>query len=413
LTEETGITITLSNCEGGAMVSLVGRDEEIRQALEVLGSPPGGQPSVLVIEGPVGSGRSRLLAEIAVRARDRGWRVVGEAGWITADRARRLLQRARRETGPLLLTCDHPHRIEPGTWPALDRLAESVPLLVTVTGRIEADPVAADHLSNADARHLRLAPLTPAEVASLAAAWLGGRPTDGLLQLCRVAAGRPGALTDLLDGLREEDLVRVEDGRASLTAARLPRRTEARLQRQVAALSPAARHLVQAATTLRGRFPLARLARLMRSGLVSLLPALDETIAAGLLDGDTELLAFRHERVRAAVEATMPRPVVAALRGEQPRTGPRRPHPPAVPPRPAGRRDLAVLSVREREIAELAGQALTNQQIAGRLNRSPHTVNYHLRQIFRKLGISSRVELAGLTVHPHAGTRQAYGQGAP
>jgi DNA-binding CsgD family transcriptional regulator len=387
------------------MVSLVGRDDEIRQALEVLEELPTGQPSVLVIEGPAGSGRSRLLAEIAVRARDRGFRTVGEAGWITADRARRLLQRARREPGPFLLTCDHPHRIEPGAWPALDRMAESVPVLVTVTGRIDPDPVAADHLFANETHRIRLEPLTPAEVAELAAEELGGRPTDGVLALCRVAAGRPGALADLLAGLREDGLVQVTDGRASLTAARLPRRTSARLQRQVAALSPAARHLVQAATTLKGRFPLARLARLMRAGLVSLLPALDEAIAAGLLDGDTELLSFRHELVRAAVEATMPRPVVAALRGEQPRTGPRRSHPPAVPPRRSGLRDLGVLSVREREIAELAGQALTNQQIAGRLGRSPHTVNYHLRQIFQKLGISSRVELAALTGRGHAGTR--------
>lgn len=386
------------------MVSLVGRDDEIRQALDVLGGLPAGRPALLIIEGPAGSGRSRLLAEIAVRARDRGWRTVGEAGWITADRARRLLQRGRREAGPLLLTCDHPHRIDPGAWPALDRLAEFVPLLVTVTGRLEAGPAAADHLFDGETHHIRLAPLTPAEVASLAAAALGGRPTDGVLQLCRVAAGRPGALAELLEGLREEGLVRVEDGRAALTATRLPRRTRASLERQVAALSPAARYLVQAATTLRGRFPLARLARLMRSGLVSLLPALDEAIAAGLLDGDTELLAFRHELVRAAVEATMPRPVVAALRGEQPRTGPPRSHPPAVPPRRTGRRDLAVLSVREREIAELAGQALTNQQIAGRLGRSPHTVNYHLRQIFQKLGITSRVELAALTGRGHTGT---------
>jgi DNA-binding CsgD family transcriptional regulator len=387
------------------MVSLIGRDEEIRQALEVLEELPAGQPSVLVIEGPVGSGRSRLLAEIAVRARDRGWRTVGEAGWITADRARRLLQRARREPGPMLLTCDHPHRIETGAWPALDRLAETVPVLVTVTGRIEADPLAADHMLGAETHHIRLPPLTPAEVAALVASELRGLPGDDLLALCRVAAGRPGALSDLLAGLREEEMLRVGDARIGLTAARLPRRTEARLRRQVATLSPAARHLVQAATALRGRFPLARLARLMRSGLVSLLPPLDEVIAAGLLDGDTELLAFRHELVRTAVEATMPRPVVAAFRSEQPRTGPRRSHPPAAPPRRGGLRDLTVLSVREREIAELAGQALTNQQIAGRLNRSPHTVNYHLRQIFQKLGISSRVELAGLTGRGHAGTR--------
>jgi DNA-binding CsgD family transcriptional regulator len=72
-----------------------------------------------------------------------------------------------------------------------------------------------------------------------------------------------------------------------------------------------------------------------------------------------------------------------------------------VPPRPdrAGppdRVDLSVLSPREREVAELAGQAMTNVQIAHRVGRSPHTVNYHLRQIFQKLGIASRVELAAL-----------------
>jgi DNA-binding CsgD family transcriptional regulator len=39
---------------------------------------------------------------------------------------------------------------------------------------------------------------------------------------------------------------------------------------------------------------------------------------------------------------------------------------------------------------------LTNQQIAHRIGRSRHTVNYHLRRIFHKLGITSRVELASL-----------------
>ena len=54
---------------------------------------------------------------------------------------------------------------------------------------------------------------------------------------------------------------------------------------------------------------------------------------------------------------------------------------------------IAGLSVRERQVALLAGEALTNRQIATRLGVSPHTVNFHLRQIFQKLGIASRVEL--------------------
>ncbi|WP_309114846.1 LuxR C-terminal-related transcriptional regulator [Saccharothrix sp.] len=54
------------------------------------------------------------------------------------------------------------------------------------------------------------------------------------------------------------------------------------------------------------------------------------------------------------------------------------------------------LSSPERDIARLVGAGLTNRQVARQLFLSPHTVNYHLRGIFRKLGISSRVELARL-----------------
>jgi DNA-binding CsgD family transcriptional regulator len=62
-------------------------------------------------------------------------------------------------------------------------------------------------------------------------------------------------------------------------------------------------------------------------------------------------------------------------------------------------RDMAgwnALTAQQRAVATLAGRALTNQQIASRLRISPHTVNYHLRQIFKKLNIGSRVSLGSL-----------------
>lgn len=62
--------------------------------------------------------------------------------------------------------------------------------------------------------------------------------------------------------------------------------------------------------------------------------------------------------------------------------------------RPPADGGWASLTERERAVALLAGHALTNQQIAHRLRISPHTVNFHLRQIFRKLSIDSRVSLA-------------------
>lgn len=59
-------------------------------------------------------------------------------------------------------------------------------------------------------------------------------------------------------------------------------------------------------------------------------------------------------------------------------------------------REWDLLSEPERDIARLVGAGLTNRQVAKQLFLSPHTVNYHLRGIFRKLGINSRVELARL-----------------
>jgi DNA-binding CsgD family transcriptional regulator len=44
--------------------------------------------------------------------------------------------------------------------------------------------------------------------------------------------------------------------------------------------------------------------------------------------------------------------------------------------------------------ATLVAEGLTNHQVADRMYVSAHTVAFHLKQVFRKLGIGSRVELA-------------------
>ncbi|GAA4501672.1 LuxR family transcriptional regulator [Actinoallomurus oryzae] len=56
----------------------------------------------------------------------------------------------------------------------------------------------------------------------------------------------------------------------------------------------------------------------------------------------------------------------------------------------------AALTDTERAIAALVAEGLTNPQVATRMFISPHTVKFHLGQVFRKLGIGSRVELARL-----------------
>jgi DNA-binding CsgD family transcriptional regulator len=54
------------------------------------------------------------------------------------------------------------------------------------------------------------------------------------------------------------------------------------------------------------------------------------------------------------------------------------------------------LTTHERQVAELVAQGMTNREVGDRMIISRHTVDFHLRQVFRKLDVHSRVEVAAL-----------------
>ena len=47
----------------------------------------------------------------------------------------------------------------------------------------------------------------------------------------------------------------------------------------------------------------------------------------------------------------------------------------------------------ERQVALLVAEGLTNAQVGQRMFLSRHTIDFHLRQIFRKLNVHSRVAM--------------------
>jgi DNA-binding CsgD family transcriptional regulator len=60
------------------------------------------------------------------------------------------------------------------------------------------------------------------------------------------------------------------------------------------------------------------------------------------------------------------------------------------------------LTAQELQIARFVAEGLSNRDVAARLFLSPRTIDFHLRNIFRKLEISSRVELARLDLGDEA-----------
>jgi serine/threonine protein kinase/DNA-binding NarL/FixJ family response regulator len=59
----------------------------------------------------------------------------------------------------------------------------------------------------------------------------------------------------------------------------------------------------------------------------------------------------------------------------------------------------AELTAREMEVLRLLAQGLSNKEVARALNLSPRTVNFHLNNLYGKLGVSSRTEAVVYAMH--------------
>jgi DNA-binding CsgD family transcriptional regulator len=317
-----------------------------------------GRGGVLIIEGPPGIGKSRLLTEVMALA-DKG-RVrtlfgeafeyqqsvpffslfmatlradppVGDAEalrrlggsadlryWVVHDLADAIGAAAAQT--PLAIVLEDIHWADNGTLLALRSLATArleMPVLWVLTARTGAGGPALQEtlsvLQRADAAVVRVGAMSRGAVADMVADAVRANADESLLNLAGKAHGNPFLVSELVGGLDEEGRLTVSGGRAVASGHALPRRLGASMQQRLDLLSAAAGEVVRVAAVLPDRFSAGLLAAMLERQPASLLSAVDEAVRADLLVEDEEQLRFRHDLLREATRQSLPQSLRRAM----------------------------------------------------------------------------------------------------
>jgi DNA-binding CsgD family transcriptional regulator/tetratricopeptide (TPR) repeat protein/DNA-binding transcriptional ArsR family regulator len=323
-----------------------GRDAELGALGELLGRLRSGSGAVLLIEGAAGMGKSRLIAEggkmahrldfpVGIGTAEPSDSVAELAPMLRAlfdgpepllDRAglsnlhaapeqrywrlqnlQSLLERAAMES-PLVVFLDDVQWVDSGTAAALRALPArlaSLPIGWVVAMRPDHGAGqlrgAVEYLADEGAERVVLEPLSEAAVTQVASDVMQAEPDETLVRMAGEAGGNPFLLVELLEGLREEKLVRVDSGQATLTAHRLPERVRASMRDRLARMSDPARQVATVAGSLGRTFSVSELAEMLGLSPASLLTPVEQLLEAGIMREGEEQLVFRHDLVREAV----------------------------------------------------------------------------------------------------------------
>jgi DNA-binding CsgD family transcriptional regulator len=317
-----------------------------------------GRGGVLVIEGPPGIGKSRLLTEMMALADKSGVRTlfgeafeyqqtvpffslfmatlradppVGDADalrrlggsadlryWVVHDLAD-AIGAAAAET-PLAIVLEDIHWADNGTLLALRSLATARPavaVLWVLTARTGAGgPGVQETLSvlqRADAAVVRVAAMSPSAVADMVSDAVRANADESLLTLAAKAHGNPFLVSELVGGLGEEGRLDVSGGRAVASGHGLPRRLGAGMQQRLDQLSGDAGEVVRVAAVLPDRFSAGLLAAMLDRQPASLMSAVEEAVRADLLVEHDEQLRFRHDLLREATRQSLPQSLRRAM----------------------------------------------------------------------------------------------------
>jgi len=158
-----------------------------------------------------------------------------------------------------------------------------------------------------------LGPLPETDVAALVTALLGPPPGDTLRRLTAQAAGNPLYLRELIDALARDQALA---GPVPAAGEQLPTSLAALLSDRLSSVSAQTAQILRTAALLGGTFTVADLAVLLRRPVSDLTAGLQEAVAARILVGSGDELAFRHQLIRQALYESMPAALRTALHAE-------------------------------------------------------------------------------------------------
>ena len=398
---------------------MTGRAAELAQLDAAIGS---GSPGGMMLAGPAGTGKTRLLREALHRARRAGRDVAqvaatrsaaaipfgavsgllppgGPAGGPAWELLRRAADQLARPTAqpPLVVGADDVHLLDRESAALLHHLVlHGAVFLVTAVRAGEPAPDAVAALwKDGLAGRLTVHPLPAAAMDDLLGQTLGPAVQDGVRQHIHwVTGGSPLLLRELLAGALDEGaLVRQETGWGWKGQPYYGTAVVEVVDGWLAALGDGSRTALEVVACAEP-LPAELLNELADRGALD--PAAVETaerrgvISCGY-SGSRQVLRPGHPIYGEIIRATLPRAKAQRIAGWLAGTGTPRPA-----PAPAPAVDGLPLTRREHEIAVLATSGLTSKAIATSLHLSVRTVNNHLARTYAKAGISCRAELAAI-----------------
>ncbi|MCV7229820.1 ATP-binding protein [Mycolicibacterium komossense] len=336
---------------------LRGRAEQLATIDAAIAGLRRGHGCVVLIEGPPGIGKSRLLKEVSTRAEVTGAQILAGAAsedqqsvafgplltaivnadppigdfenfraigadanlgfWVIQDMQAAISAAALRR--PLLIAIDDLQWADAGTLQALRGMVTGLsrtPVMWALAARpAEARPAVRDALdamtSDPDLHEyrIRLNGLGSTAIADMTADVVGTSVDEALLQVTEKAHGSPFLLLEVLRGLSDEKRIRMSESGATVVGDDPPQRLAESMAQRLSRLQEPTRRMVEMASILPATFSGAALATMLKTTSMQLYATVTEAIQADLLAEDGDSLTFQHDLLRQAARRSIPEDV--------------------------------------------------------------------------------------------------------